>query len=149
MSPELIEFLNLNFALNIFKCFSIYFHLLFLIITKEKEILKPRSFVKEKKDKREIPAPEFDLHIEKLVPNKRGMSNYDILTLQAETFAVGSAALPKLEEAAGREATLARIEQIRHMTDTLDLLYAAFLQDRLGQGWGDNVGEIRQWLKAA
>lgn len=54
-------------------------------IAKEKEIPKPRSFVKEKKDKREIPAPEFDLHIEKLVPNKRGMSNYDILTLQAET----------------------------------------------------------------
>jgi dsDNA-specific endonuclease/ATPase MutS2 len=54
-------------------------------IVKEKEISKPRSFVKERKDKREIPAPEFDLHIEKLVPNKRGMSNYDILTLQAET----------------------------------------------------------------
>jgi dsDNA-specific endonuclease/ATPase MutS2 len=54
-------------------------------VVKEKESPKPRSFVKEKKDKREIPAPEFDLHIEKLVPNKRGMSNYDILTLQAET----------------------------------------------------------------
>lgn len=54
-------------------------------ITKEKEIPKPRSFVKEKKSKHEIPAPEFDLHIEKLVPNKRGMSNYDILTLQTET----------------------------------------------------------------
>lgn len=54
-------------------------------VTKEKEIPKPRSFVKDKKDKREIPAPEFDLHIEKLVPNKRGMSNYDILTLQSET----------------------------------------------------------------
>ena len=54
-------------------------------VAKEKEIPKPRSFVKERKDKREIPAPEFDLHIEKLVPNKRGMSNYDILTLQSET----------------------------------------------------------------
>ena len=54
-------------------------------IKKEKEIPKPRSFVKEKKDKNELPVPEFDLHIEKLVPNKRGMSNYDILTLQAET----------------------------------------------------------------
>jgi dsDNA-specific endonuclease/ATPase MutS2 len=54
-------------------------------VAKEKEIPKARSFVKEKKDKREIPAPEFDLHIEKLVPNKRGMSNYDILTLQSET----------------------------------------------------------------
>ena len=54
-------------------------------IAKEKEIPKPRSFVKERKDKYEISAPEFDLHIEKLVPNKRGMSNYDILTLQSET----------------------------------------------------------------
>ena len=54
-------------------------------INKEKEIPKPRSFVKEKKDKNELPVPEFDLHIEKLVPNKRGMSNYDILTLQSET----------------------------------------------------------------
>jgi dsDNA-specific endonuclease/ATPase MutS2 len=54
-------------------------------VVKEKEIPKPRSFVKERKDKNEISAPEFDLHIEKLVPNKRGMSNYDILTLQSET----------------------------------------------------------------
>lgn len=54
-------------------------------VAKEKEIPKPRSFVKEKKSKHEIAAPEFDLHIEKLVTNKRGMSNYDILTLQTET----------------------------------------------------------------
>lgn len=54
-------------------------------IAKEKEIPKARSFVKERKDKQEVSAPEFDLHIEKLVPNKRGMSNYDILTLQSET----------------------------------------------------------------
>jgi dsDNA-specific endonuclease/ATPase MutS2 len=54
-------------------------------IEKEKAIPKPRSFVKERKDKYEISAPEFDLHIEKLVPNKGGMSNYDILTLQTET----------------------------------------------------------------
>jgi dsDNA-specific endonuclease/ATPase MutS2 len=54
-------------------------------VAKEKEIPKARSFVKERKDKHEVSAPEFDLHIEKLVPNKRGMSNYDILTLQSET----------------------------------------------------------------
>ncbi|MBC7749823.1 MAG: DNA mismatch repair protein MutS, partial [Methylotenera sp.] len=30
-------------------------------ISKEKEIPKARSFVKEKKSKHEIPAPEFDL----------------------------------------------------------------------------------------
>tara|TARA_R110002126_G_scaffold74398_8_gene185575 strand:- start:5505 stop:6056 length:552 start_codon:yes stop_codon:yes gene_type:complete len=54
-------------------------------ITREKAIPKPRSFVKIRKDKQEVSVPEFDLHIEKLVPNKRGMSNYDILTLQSET----------------------------------------------------------------
>ena len=53
-------------------------------IIKQKEIPKARSFVKEKKVK-EIPAPEFDLHIEKLVKNFRGMSNYEILSLQSET----------------------------------------------------------------
>lgn len=54
-------------------------------VLREKEIPKPRSFVKEKKLKGEIPPPEFDLHIEKLVKNFRGMSNYDILTLQSDT----------------------------------------------------------------
>lgn len=54
-------------------------------IKKEKEIPKPRSFVKEKKNKGEIPPPEFDLHIEKLVKNFRGMSNFDILNIQTET----------------------------------------------------------------
>lgn len=54
-------------------------------ILKDKEIPQPRSFVKEKKSKKEIPVPEFDLHIEKLVKNFRGMNNYDILNLQTET----------------------------------------------------------------
>lgn len=54
-------------------------------ILKDKEIPKPRSFVKEKKSSKEIPVPEFDLHIEKLVKNFRGMNNYDILNLQTET----------------------------------------------------------------
>ena len=54
-------------------------------VKKEKEEPKPRSFEKEKKIKGEIPPPEFDLHIEKLVKNFKGMSNYDILTLQTET----------------------------------------------------------------
>ncbi len=51
----------------------------------QKEIPKPRSFVKEKKSKQDNPVPEFDLHIEKLVKNFKGMNNYEILTLQSET----------------------------------------------------------------
>ncbi len=54
-------------------------------ITKLKDTPKVRSFIKDKKSKHEFSAPEFDLHIEKLVPNKRGLTNYDILNLQTET----------------------------------------------------------------
>lgn len=45
---------------------------------KQKELQK-------KLEKTERGIPEFDLHIEKLVRNFRGMSNFDILTLQLET----------------------------------------------------------------
>lgn len=51
----------------------------------EKEIPKPNYINKEKKNKKEIPVPEFDLHIEKLVKNHKSMSNYDILTKQMDT----------------------------------------------------------------
>ncbi|MCW2119573.1 Smr/MutS family protein [Flavobacterium sp. 7A] len=54
-------------------------------IQKEKEVPKPRSFVKERKNRNEQPAPEFDLHIEKLVKSRHGLSNYDILTIQSDT----------------------------------------------------------------
>jgi dsDNA-specific endonuclease/ATPase MutS2 len=54
-------------------------------VLKEKELPKKRSFEKEKKSKKDEFVLEVDLHIEKLVPSKRGMSNYDILNLQMET----------------------------------------------------------------
>lgn len=53
-------------------------------IKKQKEEPKPRSFVKERV-KGEIPPPEFDLHIEKLVKNHKSLSNFDILNIQTET----------------------------------------------------------------
>ena len=54
-------------------------------IISEKEVVKPNYINKEKKNKKEIPPPEFDLHIEKLIKSYKGMNNYDILTLQLET----------------------------------------------------------------
>lgn len=54
-------------------------------VLKEKEEPKKRSFVKEKRSRKDEFVLEVDLHIEKLVPSKRVMSNYDILTLQMET----------------------------------------------------------------
>ena len=53
-------------------------------VIKQKEIARPRTFVKEKKT-REQGIPEFDLHIEKLVKSFRHMNNYDILTIQTDT----------------------------------------------------------------
>lgn len=51
----------------------------------QKDILKPKKTVLDAKNKFERGVPEFDLHIEKLVQNHRGMSNFDILNLQADT----------------------------------------------------------------
>lgn len=46
---------------------------------------KKQSTEKIKVSKQDFGVPEFDLHIEKLVKSKGGMTNYDILNLQAET----------------------------------------------------------------
>lgn len=54
-------------------------------VLKDKQEPKKRSFIKEKRSRKNEVVLEVDLHIEKLVPHKRGMSNYDILTLQSET----------------------------------------------------------------
>jgi dsDNA-specific endonuclease/ATPase MutS2 len=43
------------------------------------------AFTKEKKFKKEEFIMEVDLHIEKLVQNFRGMSNFDILNMQMDT----------------------------------------------------------------
>lgn len=51
----------------------------------EKQEEKKRSFTKEKKSSREVFTLEIDLHIEKLVPSKNGLNNYDILTIQLDT----------------------------------------------------------------
>lgn len=45
---------------------------------------KPKRFLTPVK-KKEIPAMEVDLHIQKLVKSTKGMSNYDMLTLQLDT----------------------------------------------------------------
>lgn len=45
---------------------------------------KQKKFI-FKSDKIEKGVPEFDLHIEKLTKNSRGLSNYDILNIQTET----------------------------------------------------------------
>jgi hypothetical protein len=90
------------------------------------------------------------------LPRKAGMilvrqgAQYE-LTLQAETLSVSGAALPKPESrpSSPTEARIARLESLRHMTETLDLLFATYLDRRTSLGWSDELGRIRRWLQAA
>ena len=47
------------------------------------------------------------------------------------------------------EQRIARIDSLRHLTETLDLLFEAYLLRRTGSGWTDELGRIRRWLQAA
>lgn len=67
------------------------------------------------------------------------------LTLQAETMAVGSASLPKLDSESGRPELEDRVDQIRHLTETVDLLFDAFCRRRFGSVWNDDLKKIREW----
>jgi hypothetical protein len=53
-------------------------------VKRQKEQPKRKASVKVSV-RGEIPPPEFDLHIEKLVKNHKSLSNFDILNIQSET----------------------------------------------------------------
>ena len=71
------------------------------------------------------------------------------LTLQAETLAVSGANLPKLEGGSAHEIQWARVDSLRHLVETLDLLYDAYGRRRTGPEWSMELGRIRRWLQAA
>tara|TARA_R110000868_G_scaffold222573_1_gene474434 strand:- start:2739 stop:3284 length:546 start_codon:yes stop_codon:yes gene_type:complete len=54
-------------------------------IKSEKAIPKKRNRPIAKPKERSAPKMEVDLHIHNLVPSERGMSNYDMLTIQLDT----------------------------------------------------------------
>ena len=69
------------------------------------------------------------------------------LTLQAETFAVGGAKLQVDEEAEGRAIAEGRIDSLRGLKETLDLLFQAFCARRIGKSWSGELEQIQGWLK--
>lgn len=71
------------------------------------------------------------------------------MTIQAETLAVAGANLPKTEGAKGPAAVEARIDSLRHLAETLDLLYDAYCRRRTGPEWNGELRRIRRWLQAA
>lgn len=70
------------------------------------------------------------------------------LTLHAETLAVGSAKLPNPgEDVTDARARLdERADKLRHLVETLDLLYDAFGQRRFGPEWADTLPRMQRWL---
>ncbi|HEX8202234.1 MAG TPA: hypothetical protein VF590_17285 [Isosphaeraceae bacterium] len=88
------------------------------------------------------------------LPRKAGLivvrhgAQYE-LTLQAETLAVSGAAVPKPEGVSGHDAHCARVDSLRHLAETLDLLYDAYGRRRTGPDWAGDLGRIRRWLTAA
>ena len=69
------------------------------------------------------------------------------LTLQAETLAVSGARLPAPEATEERARLEERITQLRHLLETLDLLYDAFSAKRAGDLWAKELPKMQKWLQ--
>jgi hypothetical protein len=68
------------------------------------------------------------------------------LTLQAETLAVSGARLPAPEASEEHARLEERITQLRHLLETLDLLYDAFNEKRAGDAWSKELAKMQKWL---
>ena len=86
------------------------------------------------------------------LPRKAGLTlvrhdhQYE-LTLHAEILALSAAKLPLPEALEDRPRLEERVGQIRHLLETLDLLYAAFCRRRCGAEWGKELAKMKKWLK--
>jgi hypothetical protein len=69
------------------------------------------------------------------------------LTVQAESLSIGSARLPPPEETDDRARLEERVTQLRHLLETLDLMYQAFLRRRLKDEWTKELGRMKKWLQ--
>ena len=85
------------------------------------------------------------------LPRRAGLTlvrqgqQYD-LALQAETFAVSGAKIRIEEKVDGRAAAEERIEGLRGLSETIELLYQRFLDVRIGKQWPQELRKIRKWL---
>jgi hypothetical protein len=86
------------------------------------------------------------------LPRKAGLTlvrhdrQYE-LTLQAETLAVSGGRLPAPEEIDDRARLEERVTTLRHLLETLDLLYDRFGRVRLGEGWPKELARVQKWLQ--
>jgi hypothetical protein len=87
------------------------------------------------------------------LPRKAGMTlvrqgdQYE-LVLQAEKFAVSGAKIRTEEKAEGQGILEDRLESLRGLDETLNLLLAAFFERRIGKQWSGELEAICRWLKS-
>lgn len=85
------------------------------------------------------------------MPRKAGLvlvrfgQQYD-LTLQAETFSISGAKLQADKEAQGAEVLESRIDAIRTLNETVDLLFESFCTLRVSKEWDRRLEAISQWI---
>lgn len=103
----------------------------------------------------QLPEAALALRSGKL-PRKAGLilcrqgEQYE-LTLQAETFAISGARIcvENAGQADEEQGTYdGRLDSIRSLHETVDLLFRAFLEQRIGKNWSGELEKIRHWLKA-
>lgn len=100
-----------------------------------------------------VALPEANLAIKMgKLPRKAGLTlvrddeQYD-LTLKAETFSVGSARISQIGNDVPTRELLDRVESIRQLSETVDLLYEVFCHARFRKGWAGDHKEIMKWLQ--
>jgi hypothetical protein len=87
------------------------------------------------------------------IPRKSGMivnrfgQQFEFV-LQAETFGVSGAKIPKDDQAEGRVIFESRIEAIRMLSETIDGMFHLFCKKRLSNSWSKELEKIRNWLKS-
>lgn len=106
---------------------------------KEKESGKKKRSQRVRPKERSLPPMEVDLHIHKLTDTSRGMSNYDMLTLQMDTakrqleFAI-SKRIQKVVfiHGVGEGVLRAELETLFHRYDNLEYYDADYQKYGLG-----------------
>lgn len=98
-----------------------------------------------------LPEAAMAVRMGKL-PRKAGLTlvrdgeQYD-LNLQAEMFSFGSARIRQLGNDTEPQDQLDRIESVRQLCETVDLLLASFCEHRLNPEWTQESQKMTQWLK--
>jgi hypothetical protein len=86
------------------------------------------------------------------IPRKMGMildaaGQQFTLTFNAETFGIGSARLPEVEDAeTPRVIFEERITMMRDLWHAIDAMFEAFLKRRTSSAWESQTSSIRKWI---